>query len=287
VRVQERGAVDARVPGGVDHDPLASIARIGDTRRHGRYTIRRILDPGRALSDEQQAALQELVTSVGNEMVGADISEYWARRGGYFEQLSEWWLAECDGQIVGWLGALVIDADPEPLLYIDTCGLVSGHRRRGVASLLYAEAFLRNSIARRRLLTMTLRTQSPVVARATGRLTRFRMFPTMHPGIRQRPNARRRASAAAAATAARLSPDVPFDSDTFVMRGAFSYLGSLYGKEPPSSGDPAIDAWFSEHVDVERGDGLIQAFVFTPWLGALMAAAWLTSVRQLRQKDQG
>lgn len=199
--------------------------------------------------------------AVSSEMVGADLSEYWERRD-YFQELSEWWLVTSGREVVGWAGIKLLSSVHEPLLYIDTVGFRHAHHRHGLATLLTVAPWSAISREHRRLMTMTFRTQSPVVLRAAANLGGRYAFPYPSSGTGRRSD---RAFAAARVTAKHLGPPgIELEREFFVSRGVFSYMGSLYGETLPLSGEPQLDSRFTALVDTNAGDALIGVMLGTP-----------------------
>ncbi len=252
---------------------------------HGPYMLRRFVRPRSSLSRDDKAMLMPICKAVSSEMVGADLSEYWERRD-YFQELSEWWLVTAGREVVGWAGIKILPGVREPLLYIDTVGFRHAHHRHGLATLLTVAPWSAISREHRRLMTMTFRTQSPVVLRAAANLGGRYAFPYPSSGTAHRSD---RAFAAAQVTAEHLGPPgIELEREFFVSRGVFSYMGSLYGEKLPLSGEPQLDSRFTALVDTNAGDALIGVMLGTPGFAvrALKARRKVTNhLRELQLAD--
>ena len=244
--------------------------------------IRRIEDPASALTSTHREALRPMMIEVCNRMVGSDITEYW-ERGSYFDEVSEWWVVSLEGEVIGWSGLKVMHDAPLPLIYIHSTGYVPEHQRHGLATLLAVEPWLRICARERRLMTMTYRTQSPIVVRACARTAGVDSYPWPSRGDDRKG---RKARAAAAFTRDYLTPEADYDADLFVTREVFDYLetGSIYGTQP-KSGERSLDAYFEDNVG--PGDAVIGVMIGTPALGARFAIAWLRLMQLLRMLDVG
>ncbi len=224
--------------------------------------------------------LMPICMAVSSEMVGADLSEYWERRD-YFQELSEWWLVTTGCEVVGWVGLKILAGRHEPLLYIDTVGFRHAHHRHGLATLLTIAPWSAISRERRRLMTMTFRTQSPVVLQAAANLGGRNTFPYPSSATDKGGD---RAFAAAQVTAEHLGPKgIQLEREFFVSRGIFSYMGSMYGNVLPLSGEPELDSRFSRLVDTGAGDAMIGVMLGTPGFATRALKIWLKVTRRLRR----
>ena len=77
---------------------LEALLGVGSVRRCGRYRIRRIENPGSRLGAERAVALHRMCARAASLSFGIDHSTYWASRPEYFDEISEWWIAEWAGE---------------------------------------------------------------------------------------------------------------------------------------------------------------------------------------------
>jgi len=283
-RTGPQGSAAAAISAGPTPE-LVALEGVGSVRRRGRYRLRHIERPG-TLPRHVQDALLDMITRASEVMFdGADTARYWDERRDYFEQITDWWVADRDGCLAGWCAFVRWETPAGPALYIDTLGIMPRDRRSGIGTVLVTEAWMRRCIERRRAVVMTMRIQSPLILRMVLRCAAPWSYP--RPGFARRRRTDRRAGAIAAHAAARTSPGFPFDAETFVIRGVFGR--KLYGGPIPRTGVPALDDWFDRHLDIERGDALIAVMALTPVtvpIGVfVLLAVRLDVLRRERQRD--
>jgi len=239
---------------------LRLIRGAGPELRRGPYRVHLIERPGETLP---RASHPELMAMVRREALAMfddpTVGDYWDHRPHYLDDLSEWWVAELGGRLAGWSAATIWDAPWGPVAYMDTLGIHPAHRRSGLGAILGWDPLLRVSRRRRRVGTLTLRTESPIIFRLCCRVGGRWVYPHITP--EGDPIVSEKALAAVEFTAERLNPPKPVEPETMIMRGALDFVGSLYGSQPPPCGDDAIDRFFRKHVDLAGGDSVAMAFV--------------------------
>jgi GNAT superfamily N-acetyltransferase len=246
----------------------------GQLLRRGPYRVLRLRQPGRLLLPEAQAELLEMIIRESSVSFGGDMRSYWEQRPRYFHELSEWWLAHLDGEVVGWHGFAVWDHPDGAVAYYDSLNVMPAHRRTSIGSILTVEPYLRLVSLRAALPAIALRTESPVVYRMLRRFVSH-AYPI---GARRHDRNYARAQRAASYAADRLHRGEGFDPNTFVVREALRGAGDLYGKAPPDCGDDVLDQYFERHVQVvERGDAML-AIGLLNWPGVMRAAAALGAI---------
>src|SRR5438105_3534572 len=235
---------------------LEMVRGLGKTSRRGRYTLIRVTDPGSRASPLQKKQIMEMIERESLAMMaGVDIrASYWRRRPDYVDRLSEWSIAEQGGHIVAWCGVCAWQAPMGRVLYVDTLGVMPGHRRSGLGALLVFEAWCRSWGGKGSFPAISLRTQSPVVYAMLHRFVPDITYPQLtSPDVKPPP----RAVDAATYTVDQTSPGKAFDPVTGIVRKALDYAGSLYGHDLPQTGNPCIDEFFERRMDVRDGDSMI------------------------------
>ena len=111
---------------------LEALHGVGSVRRCGAYRIRRIENPARCLDADRIAALHRMCTRAASLSFGMDHSTYWASRPAYFNEISEWWVAEWKRDLAGWHAIAVWEGDCGTVLDHDTLVLLPAHRRTGL-----------------------------------------------------------------------------------------------------------------------------------------------------------
>ena len=239
---------------------LAHLRGVGTVRRRGSFLLRQVKRPELLPAVARRELMEMIARESGVMFDGADTALYWDRRPDYFSEISDWWVAERDGRLVGWCAFDRWDSAAIPVLYIDTLGIMPGDRRSGIGTLIVVEAWMRLCLSRRRSAMMSMRIQTPVVLRMVLRCAAPWTHP--RPGYRRRRRTDAAALAVAARTAARTSPGCRFEPETFVVRGAFGRR--LYGRAVPRTGDARVDSWFDRNLDDDAGDALIAVMALTP-----------------------
>jgi GNAT superfamily N-acetyltransferase len=243
--------------------PLPLLRAAAPARRRGIYDVRRIVHPGDVFDADERRALMRLIVEAARRMFdGVDVAPYYEHRANYLGELTEWWVAEHDDELVGWAAIRRWDGPYRPILYMDTLGILPEHRRGGLGALLSLEPWLQFSYERRAVATIGARTENPVVARMVHRFGAADAYPRL--GEDGKPAVSAKARAEAAVVAATTSPGKPFDDDALVIRGALDFVGSLYGSTPPPCGDRAIDAYFRTNVTMTDGDSAVLVVRGTP-----------------------
>jgi GNAT superfamily N-acetyltransferase len=250
---------------------LEMLAGLGRVRRCGAYRIRRIENPGRVLDAESAAALHHMCARASSLSFGVDHSRYWALRHEYFNEVSEWWVAEYEGDLAGWHAIDVWQGDCGTVLYHDTLVLLPAHRRGGLGALLVHEAWLRVAARTRSLPIGACRTQNPMVLRLFDRFM-TRAYPEPD-GCGNRAAHERAAAAARFVAEQKRATTIPARG-TFVARGVFPC--SLY-ERVPTCGDSEANAFF-RRLDVGAGDAVYVIGLMYP-AGALRAAVRYGALR--------
>jgi hypothetical protein len=259
---------------------LELVRAAGRTVRRGPYRLVRLVQPGRRLEPATKRQILETMIPRGSlrMLEGYDIHDYWSGRGDYLDGLDEWTLLDYDGDLVGWCGVCVHDGPAGRVMYIDTLGVMPGHRRRHVAGMLVFEAWWRTWRGHGPLPAMTLRTQSPVVFAMLLRFLPDWTYPRL-PGLV--PDLPPRAVAALRQTVELTSPGKPFDPRTGIVRGALDYAGSLYGRRLPRSGHEALDRFFDREMDAADGDSIVACVLWDARALARALAAYAIVRRRL------
>jgi GNAT superfamily N-acetyltransferase len=242
---------------------LETLVGVGRVRRCGAYRIRRIGNPGRVLDADRAAALHHMCARASSLSFGVDHSKYWASRPEYFNENSEWWVVECEGDLAGWHAIAVWRGDCGTVLYHDMLVLLPAHRRTGLGALLVHEAWLRVAARTRSLPIGACRTQNPMVLRLFDRFM-TRAYPRPD-GCGEGP-VHERAMAAARLVAEKKHASTVPACGTFVARGVFPC--SLY-ERPPACGDSLVNAFFAQ-LDVAAGDAVYVVGLMCP-VGAFRA----------------
>ena len=120
------------VPVGAAWPELAFLAGVGLSRRYGPYRVRTIQAPAAALDRERADVLRAMCIRGSRLAFGIDMSPYWRARPRYFDELSEWSVADYDGELAGWHGLAVWPAECGTILYTDMLVTLPGHRRSGL-----------------------------------------------------------------------------------------------------------------------------------------------------------
>lgn len=242
---------------------LEALRGVGSVRRCGAYRIRRIENPARRLDADRIAALHCMCTRAASLSFGISHSAYWASRPGYFDEISEWWVAECKRDLAGWHAIAVWEGDCGTVLYHDTLVVLPAHRRTGLGALLVHEAWLRVASRTRSLPIGACRTQNPMVLRMFDRfMTRAYPRPDGCGDGRSHERAAKAAGFVAQQRHARTAPA----RDTFVAPATFP--SRLYDR-PPACGDSSVNAFFAQ-IDVAAGDAVYVVGLMSP-AGALRA----------------
>jgi GNAT superfamily N-acetyltransferase len=240
---------------------LEALVGVGSVHRRGAYRIRRIENPAHALGADRAAALHGMCARAASMSFGVDHTRYWASRPDYFSEISEWCLAECQGDLAGWHASAVWQGDCGTVLYNDMLVMLPAHRRTGLGGLLVNEAWLRVAARTRSLPIMACRTQSPVVMRL------FELFmTTAYPrpdGCAEGPLHERAAEAARLVARHKHADALPAPG-TFVARGTFPC--ALHDR-PPRCGDSRLNTMFAE-LDLAAGDAVYVVGQMSP-TGAL------------------
>jgi hypothetical protein len=241
------------------------------TRRRGPYIVHRMTEPARLVDPAGAERIMQMIARESVPMLGGhDIREsYWGSRPDYLSKLSEWTVAEHDGRLAAWCGVCRWDSPLGPILYADTLGVMPGHRRSKIGTLLVFEAWLRHWGFRGPMPIITIRTQSAVVYAMLLRYTPHLCYPRLPDLNVEIPP---RIVVALDHTFRMTSPEKEFDPRTCVVKAAVN--GSLYGDNPPRSGDPRVDDFFSNEMDLIAGDSIIAAVDFNAGMLVRALVAW-------------
>lgn len=241
--------------------------------RRGRFEFLRLKVPGQRLSDAAQTGLLQQFAEVTNAIYRADTTHYWAARGDYFKTIDDLWTVHLDGAFVGWTGVAWMRGSGRPILYVDTLNMRPRALRSGAGGYTLGEMLVHEFIfmcfARAWMpRPCAFRTQSPVVYRLAQAASRASVFPSVDGNHRSE----KRATRVAAEVAQRLSPDRRFDPRHSVIKGA--YGRSLYaaGSSVLKAADPAVAAFWQNHLDHEAGDAMV--IVVLPTRLEAAAALW-------------
>jgi hypothetical protein len=244
---------------------LELLSGVGQVRHYGPYRVRTIAEPAASLDSEHAHALRAMCVRGSRPAFGVDMSAYWQARQRYFDELAEWTVADCRGDLAGWHGLAVWGADCGTVLYTDMLVTLPAHRHSGLGAFLAAGAWLRVAPRTRSLPILACRTQNPIVMRMM-----CQFGTTTYPRTDGRPDGPqyKRAEQAARLIAIHKRTGTAPARGTFVSRGAFP--GPLC-THLPSSRDARIDDFFRQ-LDLRAGDAVYVVELVSP-LGAICAAA--------------
>lgn len=222
--------------------------------------------PAETLEPVRAAALRSLILDLNLRLSDAPAfrANWQARIDGFFDELEWVDLAWAGDRLVGHYGMRRLEMGRTVGWYVDNFTVDPAHQGQGVGRALTGRANRRLALrALGRSVHVFSRTQNPVVAAecraAFGAANSF-------PAIDDRP-APPELRAMARSAAATLWPDLPFDEETGVLAGA--YGGPFLNVAPTRHADVA--AHFARHVDLERGDAVVQVLRLTPGSWAHMA----------------